>query len=390
MKLALALIFPLVIGALSATASAGNQASRRLFRFESKRDFAMFEFTGARWNSSRGGIPFTPDDAVIDEHGNPIGLVTSPNLEPGFDFDEVVLSWNADTPSGSYLKVHVQVRHGELWSRRFTYAIWNEDNTPHKRMSVRGQSDDIAALRADILYSAKPTDAVRVSVGLCSADGKTYPTLRMLAVHVLDTSTRLPNMKPRRSVWGKDLDVPQLSQLSVPDGGRFCSATSTAMVLSYWAQELGRPELTCGVQQAVDGIYDIGWGGTGNWTFNTAFAGTFGGIRAYVTRFTSVSQIEEWIAKDVPVIVSLDYNKLRARDTNQRSGHLMVMRGFESDGKCVLNDPNTRLDLGRNGRVVYSREALEAAWLRNPGSWGTVYLVYPEGWKIPRNGAMNW
>jgi hypothetical protein len=317
-----------------------------------------------------------------------MGKIESQDIVPGFDFDEVVLSWNAEAPSGSYVKIYLQARRGQTWSRPFCYAIWNSDNTPMKRMSVRRQRDDIAALNADILNLNKPADAVRVSVKLCSADGKAYPTLRMLTVHVLDSRSPLPDIRAKKSVWGRDLDVPQLSQLSVPDGGRFCSATSTAMLLSYWAQELGRPELTCGVQQAVDGIYDIGWGGTGCWPFNTAFAGQFSGIRAIVTRFTSIKEIEEWIAKGVPVIVSLDYNKLRARNAPS-AGHLMVMRGFTPEGECILNDPATRLDLGRNARVVYSRQALEASWLTNPGSWGTVYLIYPDGWDTPRSRG-NW
>ncbi|MBP6964879.1 MAG: C39 family peptidase [Armatimonadetes bacterium] len=383
MKTAACIAAALTACMISAYADSGP--SRRLFRFETRRDFAAMFCSGAKWDSSANGIVFREKNAPADEKGIPMGRIESGDLEPGFGFDEVVLSWNADTPPGSYLKIYVQVRSGEVWSRWFCYAIWNRDNIPMKRMSVRGQSDHIASLRADILYLRRPGDAVRVSASLCSAEGAVYPTLKSLTVHVMDTKAALPRARARKDVWGKDLDVPQLSQLSVPDGGRFCSATSTAMALSYWAQELNRPDLTCGVQQAVDGIYDIGWGGTGNWTFNTAFAGEYEGIRAIVTRFDSLSDIEQWIAAGVPVIVSLDYNKLRARDTTERSGHLMLVRGFTAGGEVILNDPATRLDLGRSGRVVYSREALEASWLKNPGSWGTVYLVYPEGWKIPRN-----
>ena len=369
---------------------ADASASRRLVKFETRRDFAAFHYVGAKWDSSQSGIVFKADGALTDEHGVPMGMIESRDIEPGFAFDEVVLSWNAEAPSGSYVRIYLQARCGDVWSREFCYAIWNSDNTPMKRMSVRRQRDNIAALNADILNLRKPADAVRISAKLCSADGKVYPTLRLLAVHMFNTEAPVLHSRASKSVWGKDLDVPQFSQLSVPDGGRFCSATSTAMLLSYWGQELGRPDLTCGVQQAVDGIYDIGWGGTGCWPFNTGFAGSFKGMRAYVTRFTGINQIEEWVAKGVPVIVSLDYNRLRARDTNQTAGHLMVMRGFTPEGECVLNDPNTRLDLGRSGRVVYSRKALEFAWLENPGSWGTVYLIYPQGWHIPRNKAGDW
>ena len=155
------------------------------------------------------------------------------------------------------------------------------------------------------------------------------------------------------------------------------------MVLDYWAQELGRPELSVTLADAIAGIYDQEWGGTGNWTFNTAYAAEFGGLRAYVTRMGGLRQAEDWIARGVPVIVSVDYNILRKNESGGRMGHLMVLRGFTQDGDCIINDPNADPGNGDCVRKVFERGDFERSWLTREGSFGTVYLVYPDGWDVP-------
>lgn len=331
--------------------------------------------TSAAWD--RGEIVFH------EGKGNTGGLIESPYIETGFPFDQVVVSWNAITPPNSYLTVYIRVRSGGFWSRRFTVAIWNQDNRPVQRMSVNGQKDDIAEMDSDTLILKKPGDAFQVSAKLSSLDGETYPALRLLTVDVTDSKAPRARLRARKSVWGSDLPVPERSQLTVPDGSRFCSATSTSMVLAYWAEKLNRPELAVPLQAAVDGIYDKEWGGTGNWTFNTAYAGEFGGLRAYVTRLPGTAAIEKWIAKGVPVIVSIDYNVIRGRKGG-RMGHLMVLRGFTPEGDCIINDPYTKLDQGESVRKIFKRKDFERSWLTNVGSLGTVYLIYPDNWSIPR------
>jgi len=391
MKLVLAIGLPILASLiLAGPAAPGHLCAKKLFKFQSRRDFAGFRLVGAKWNGACSGLTFEPGTARAEPDGLPFGLVESPNIETGSPFDEVVVSWNAETPPGSYLKVYIQARSGAFWSRRFAAAIWNRDNRPVGRMSVNGQEDDIAKMDTDILKLNRRADAFRVAAKLCSSDGRTYPTLRLLTVHVLDSNAPLPRRRRRKSVWGKDLPVPERSQLSVPDGHRFCSPAATAMVLDYWAEKLDRPELSVELEGAVEGIYDKQWGGTGNWTFNTAYAGEFGGLRAYVTRFSSVAQIEEWIANDVPVIVSLDYDILRRKGTDRRSGHLVVMRGFTPEGDCILNDPNFHPERGQSARKVFKISDLKASWLSEKGSLGTVYLIYPNDWPIPKNRDWNW
>ncbi|HET6454639.1 MAG TPA: hypothetical protein VFI02_09565, partial [Armatimonadota bacterium] len=250
MKPALLICLLLTVYCSLAAASGGKS----LFRFDKKSDFTSFKMTGAVWDHN--GIVFREGKGVYQ------GFIESPYVETGFPFDQAVVSWNATTPPNSYLTVYVRVRSGGFWSRRFTACIWNQDNRPVQRMTVNGQEDDIAEMDSDTLLLKKPGDAFQVSAKLSSLDGETYPTLRLLTVDITDSKAPNPRMRARKSVWGTvDLPVPERSQLIVPDGVRFCSATSTSMVLAYWSQKLNCPELTVPLQTAVDGIYDKEWGG---------------------------------------------------------------------------------------------------------------------------------
>ena len=80
-------------------------------------------------------------------------------------------------------------------------------------------------------------------------------------------------------------------------------------------------------------------------------------------------------------MVSVDYNKLRRRE-GKRMGHLMVIRGFTEDGKPIFNDPWGDPKQPEKLRKVFSRQGLEDAWLGESGSYGTVYIIHPEGYKL--------
>lgn len=391
MKYTLTTLLPICLGImLTASSTANVIGGKRLFKFQSKSDFSAFFPSGARWDADASGFVFDSRGAKSDENPFPHGMVESCDVEIGFPCDQLVVSWNSITPPGSYLTVYIQARSGAFWSRRFTVGIWNRDNRPVQRMSVNGQEDEIAEMDSDILRLKTPADAFRVSAKLSSLDGSTYPTLTLLTVQALNSKDINVRTRPRKSVWGKDLPVPERSQLTIPRGSVYCSATSTAMVLDYWAQKLGRPELSVPLQEAVDRIYDKEFGGTGNWPFNAAFAAEFGGLRAYVARFAGIPMIEQWIAKGVPVIVSMDYNILMHRESQGKMGHLMVFRGFTKEGDCIINDPYTKLDKGESVRKIFARADFEPSWLSNKAAMGTVYLIYPDGWGIPRNSYLEW
>ena len=109
--------------------------------------------------------------------------------------------------------------------------------------------------------------------------------LKYIGVSLLNTSvSTLETAAATESGPEMILPVPTRSQLDYAGGGAWCSPTSVSMVLSYWSMQLGRSDLNRDVPEVAAAVYDPGWPGTGNWSFNTAYAGSFPGMRAYVTR----------------------------------------------------------------------------------------------------------
>jgi len=115
-----------------------------------------------------------------------------------------------------------------------------------------------------------------------------------------------------------------------------------------------------------------------------AYAGSFSGMRAYVSRFSDVSELEDWIASGIPVAVSVANTVLKGVPPREGpDGHLVVCVGFTEKGDVIVNDPGTRQQIRR----VYPRENLVKAWAR---SQNTVYLIYPQGANIPDDRFGHW
>ncbi|HLV81258.1 MAG TPA: glycerophosphodiester phosphodiesterase family protein [Chthonomonadaceae bacterium] len=301
----------------------------------------------------------------------------SPKIPTGMPANEVIVSWNADAPEGTGLKIEARAFGDDGHETKFyTLGLWSRTGSPYPRESVNGQKDADGDVQTDTLILRHPAQAVQVRVTLQGADsGRILPRLKFLGISLTDTRADPGQREPDRRVWGKEIVVPQRSQLGWPKGSGWCSPTSTAMVLAFWAKILDRPELDIPVPDAAAAIYDRVYNGTGNWPFNTAFAGEFPGLRAYVTRFADVRELEEWVAADIPPIVSVSYDLLKGKPKDEDPGHLMVCDGFTNDGDIVLNDPATHLDRGESGRKVFPREQFIRAWHR---SYNTVYLIYPD------------
>ncbi len=202
------------------------------------------------------------------------------------------------------------------------------------------------------------------------------PSVSLVSVTTSDSEKETGglNIASDREAWGTELNVPMRSQMIYKGGGEvWCSPTSTLMVLAKWGHSVPVPD-------AADATYDYVYEGNGNWPFNTAWAGTFG-LEAYVTRLSSMSQVEEWISAGVPVVISYAFGEGELPNTPIASsaGHIMVVRGFDTNGNVIVNDPAAASDGAV--RIVYDREKLEQLWLKHSG--GTVYLIYPKGHPIP-------
>jgi len=293
-------------------------------------------------------------------------------------WDELVVSWNYRGVKTDGLKVEAQVVYPDLETGWYCLGEWALETGIHARASVKGQQDWDGQVETDTLVMKRKGGAARVRVTLRQQkrDERTLAFLG-LAFHERNPMAMIVTMaEPIYSVWGKEITVPERSQADYPEGVQiWCSPTSLTMVLGFWATKLGRPELNYDVPEVARGVHDPNWPGTGNWAFNTAFAGAHAGMRAYVARLGNVMQIEEWIQAGLPVIASVTTGYLHGKE-EKGTGHLIVVIGFTDKGDVVANDP------GRKAvRQIYSRENFGKAWAE---SGRTVYLIYPEGSKIPR------
>lgn len=313
-------------------------------------------------------------------------VMTSPVIKSPIPFNELVLSWNAVTPPGTSIRLEVQAIEPEHKTKFYAMGIWSEDAAV--RTSVGDQNDSDAKVKSDTLVLKQKATAVQIRVTTFYKTGQnSLPQIKFLGVSFLDTSVKVATLPPNRAAWGKILTVPEKSQNSYPQEKGWCSPTSLSMVLNLWSEKLNRPEMALDVPEIAASIYDPNFGGTGNWPFNTAFAGKFPGMRAYVSRFSDMSELEDWIVAGLPVIISAPYNLMAPGRHATGNGHLTVCIGFTENGDIVINDPATNLEKGQHVRHIYKRADVANAWAT---SHHTVYLVYPEGSKLPPDRFGHW
>ncbi|MFW6115502.1 MAG: C39 family peptidase [Chloroflexota bacterium] len=355
-------------------------------------DFANWETRGARL-SAMGELVLDPATAVleIDPYaagtyygGNFytggtywVGEAIGPSVAADFDFDELISSWNAVTPTGTWVEVLVRAELDGRWTKWYNLGIWASGLETIQRHSVRLQGDDDGYVAVDTLViSAQDArvNAYQLKVRLFSVDGKTLPSVHYLSAAY--STIPVQNSEPSKGNpehWDTLLAVPECSQMVYPDGGDvWCSPTSTSMIVSYWQNNSGPCEPA--VRAAAAGTYDWVYDGTGNWPFNTGYAATRG-LEGSVRRFSSMAEIEVWVAQGVPVAISFGWGwgQLTGAPLASSAGHLAVVVGFDSQGNPIVNDPAA--DSDAEVQRTYLRSELEPLWLGNSG--GTVYLIRP-------------
>lgn len=313
-------------------------------------------------------------------------VLVSPVLQAELDWQEGIVSWNVQAGPGAGIEVQARALWPGRSSRYYTLGCWSPDGSRQPRCSVPGQKDGDGDVDTDTLVLARPCRQAQVRITLATTNDIPLPRLEFVGLSLLDrhAAAGAPALPPNREAWGRVLQVPERSQADYPGGAdEWCSPTSISMVLGYWAQTLHRPELERQVPEVAQGVYDPRWPGTGNWPFNTAYAGSFTGVRAYVTRLSDVAELEDWVAGGVPVTVSVCYEWLRGRERTRSSGHLVVVVGFTETGDVIVNDPGTR----ENVRKTFPRAHLVRAWTH---SRNTVYLIHPAHWRPPGNARGHW
>ncbi|GGM13273.1 membrane protein [Streptomyces fumigatiscleroticus] len=321
---------------------------------------------------------------------------------------EVIASWNAHTPDGTWLQVELRGTYSDgtdtPW---YVMARWAAGDKDIRRTSVDGQGDGRSSVWTDTLSVDDASTGLRLvsyrlrlTLHRKPGTGLT-PTVWRLGAMGSDVPDRftVPASTPRLA---RELTVPRYSQEihkgqypEYDNGGEaWCSPTSSQMIIEYWGGRLTDEQLAWvdpsyadpQVCHAARHTYDHQYAGCGNWPFNAAYAGTFDGIQGVVTRLGSLTDLETLIAAGIPAITSQSFLAQELTGAGYgTAGHLMTVIGFTAGGDVIANDPNSPTD--EAVRRVYKRREWENIWLRTKrynasgkvvsGTGGVCYLYFP-------------
>ena len=290
---------------------------------------------------------------------------TSPETPLRMDAQELVLTWNAHVPAGTWLQIQFRVRGGRMgWSSWFDMGEWKlaEAAPRNNKDATYGK------LHVDILKSPVAFDTVQYRVRFYSHAAGVSPTLRLVSLCFTmpgDEDQQVALSAP--SGRAVSLKVPWFSQLRIEDvedeemiERGVCAPTSVTMVMNYHGQRVRIKRIGRHAHDPVEDIF-------GNWAFLCATAGDYG-LHAWVQRFSNWQEVRALIESGTPVILSIAYEKgtISAEPDRESNGHLIVARGFTAGGDVIVNDPGTS-HRDRGVGYVYPWEELAVAFFGHGG-----------------------
>jgi len=313
---------------------------------------------------------------ILSCAGAQAGTYESPVLDTDFWFNEVVASWNVDTPEQAGFRFEVRVGRQDtgVWSPYLSVGEWGAVTLADERIETCEQG------KIDVDYFRSPDyfDRVQYRIRTACAEGQSA-TLRVRRVDLcLSDLTGIPPALPRPepeavmppSAWQRRLPVPFRTQATnVPEfKGQICSPTSVSMVLSYRGVESGPEDVA---RLCYDPVHKL----FGGWPRAVQAAYALD-VPGYLARFSGWSDVERMIAAGQPLIISIrapEVGMLTGAPYKSTTGHLIVVTGFDAEGRVLVNDPAVRTP--EEGCRAYLRGDLEKVWMRQTG--GLAYVLLP-------------
>lgn len=331
------------------------------------------------------------------------GVFLTPVIQTEKPFNDLVASWNTETPLGTEVEILGRVylpeydgwtdrenRTYDGWTDWITWGVWSthiaracpecEDSHPRKDSEERngwafayskpGYGDSSLNVRGSFTASAFQLKAVLRAKEGC--DG--LPSLRLLAATWKNTNSETwqdecsyPE-EPVQTAESVLLNTPAISQM-VRDPAFahvICSATCATMLMDGQGADLLPEDVTLL-------NYDYGFGGNGNWSFTCAAAGAYG-YESYVS-YSSFSALRQELTKGFGVALSVKYSNKEDDDQPylenapcHTNGHLITIVGYyyskqlEEYVYCA-NDPAADSD-GAVAHREYRQSQLDKCWYR--------------------------
>lgn len=260
------------------------------------------------------------------------GCFTTPELSAPA-FNALVASWNTATPAGTAVEVSARVFAAGAWSAWMSYGKWSPFL---RRASMPVQCEDEAAVYLDTdmvnVRAQGGATLFQLRISLYTDDVRRTPCVFLLAAALRPVSWR---RETGDALQHRCIPVPAYSQ-TIRDpriGNVICSPTTVTMMMNRWGEDL-LPE------EVAHANYDYTYAGNGNWSFTAAIAGCYG-YECFVA-FADIAELKKEIKSGFACGVSVRYADtpehaaerglpLLEGTTGCTQGHLMVVRGFETD-----------------------------------------------------------
>ncbi|MEV6652291.1 C39 family peptidase [Streptomyces sp. NPDC051219] len=333
---------------------------------------------------------------------------TSPVHRSRVPATEVIASWNARTPTGTWLMVELRGTYSDATATPwYVMGRWAAGDADVRRTSVDDQTDGRSTIWTDTFSIDDASNGLRLAsyqlrLTLYRKPGsKLTPTVWRIGAMASDIPDRftVPASAPGQA---RELVVPRYSQNThvgqypeYDNGGEaWCSPTSSQMIIEYWGRGPTAEDLAWvnpafadpQVCHAARYTFDYQYNGCGNWPFNAAYASTYKDMSAVVTRLGSLTDLETLIGAGIPAITSQSFLKEELTGAGYgTAGHLMTVIGFTADGDVIANDPASPSNAAV--RRVYRRREWENIWLRTKrynasgkvasGTGGVCYVYFP-------------
>ena len=310
------------------------------------------------------------------------GLAVGPVQATSGQFHELIPSWNAETPPGTWIEVRLRratsARRRPL-DRAGTSSAPGRPSPAGARAERQGPADADGRVSTDTLILTPPANAYQLGL-TCAPTTTAAQRGQRRPSRWRPSSPRRPRRRRARSrragrPGARPWTVPERSQMVYPNGGPvWCSPTSTSMVMAYWSERLGEPALNQPVPEVAAAVYDLVYHGNGNWPFNTAYRRAARAGRLRRAGCPSLGQVERWIEAGVPgrrepgLVRRASFGNAAVPSTD---GHLLVIVGFTAERRRggERSGRPTRA-WGISVRRVYPRSAARAALAARLGRRG--------------------
>lgn len=371
-------------------------ASGNHIKITTHKDFAAGEISGLSFADRLG-------DGALRLRKEGEGVFLTPVVTAEHPFNDLVASWNSETPAGTWIEVLGRVYLPEYdgwtapdgavcdgWTDWITWGKWSthipracpacQDSHPRKdseeqngwafAYSMPGFGDSSLNVRGTFTAEAFQLKAVLHADQNCAG----LPALRLLAAtwkNTNDPAWQDDCSYPEEHVTQAEsvlLDTPAISQMRRdPDyAGVICSATCIAMQMNGMGADV-LPEDVALLN------YDHGFGGNGNWSFSCAAAGAFG-YESYVS-YSSFSALRQELTKGYAVTLSVKYSNKENDDQPylenapcHTNGHLITVAGYyfskqRNEYVYCVNDPAAGSD-AETAHREYCQSQLDKCWYR--------------------------